>query len=146
MMGFLFQLTVLSAAPIKVSLSANPDWLKTERLENNLRPCGKCWLNNSKILLRTRSHLSNDGIRIFRHKQNWWMSLNKSGDQGALRKCSDFNQALSALNRIHRQSGGHQLRPMPCWKYKEWKPASSSSTWWQWRESRWSSLEFKDSR
>ena len=49
-MGFLLQLTVPSAAPIKVSLSANPDWLKTERLENNLRPCGKCWLNNSKIL------------------------------------------------------------------------------------------------
>ena len=35
----------------------------------------------------------------FREKQNWWISLNKSGDQGPLRNRSDFNQALSTLNR-----------------------------------------------
>ena len=37
----------------------------------------------------------------FRYKQNWWISLNKSGDQGPLRKRSDFNQALSTSNRLH---------------------------------------------
>ena len=68
---------------------------------------------------RTRFHLSNDGIRIFHYRQNWWISLNKSGDQGPLRKRSDFNQALSTLNRLHRESGGQQLRPMPHWKYQE---------------------------
>ena len=37
----------------------------------------------------------------FRYKQNWWISLNKSGDTGGpLRKRSDFNQALSTLNRL----------------------------------------------
>ena len=47
-------------------------------------------------------------------RQNWWISLNKSGNTGGpLRKRSDFNQALSALNRLHRESGGQQLRPMP---------------------------------
>ena len=40
----------------------------------------------------------------FRYKQNWWISVNKSGDQGPLRKRSDFNQALSTLNRLHRES------------------------------------------
>ena len=68
----------------------------------------------------------------FRYKQNWWISLNKSGDQGPLRKRSDFNQALSTLNRLHQESGGRQLRPLPYWKYQEQQPSSSSSsTWWQ---------------
>ena len=31
----------------------------------------------------------------FRYKQNWWISLNKSGNTGPLRNRSDFNQALS---------------------------------------------------
>ena len=43
------QLTVPSAAPIQISLSANPNQLKTERLENNLRLYGECWLNSSKF-------------------------------------------------------------------------------------------------
>ena len=47
----------------------------------------------------------------FRYKQNWWISLNKSGDQGPLRKRSDSKQALSTLNRLHRESEGQQLRP-----------------------------------
>ena len=83
----------------------------------------------------------------FRYKQNWWISLNKSGDIGPLRKRSDFNQALSTSNRLHRECGGRQLRPMPFWKYQERQPSSSSSiNWWQWSGSWWSSLEFKESR
>ena len=75
------------------------------------------------------------------YRQNWWISLNKSGDTGGpLRNRSDFNQALSTLNRLHRESGGQQLRPMPYWKYQQWQPSSSSSSiWWQWSESWWSS-------
>ena len=34
----------------------------------------------------------------FHYRQNWWMSLNKSGNTTEpMRKCSDFNQALSGL-------------------------------------------------
>ena len=76
----------------------------------------------------------------FHYRQNWWISLNKSGNTGPLRKRSDFNQALSTLNRLHQEAGGQQLGPIPYWKYKEWRPASSaSSSWWQWSESWWSS-------
>ena len=77
----------------------------------------------------------------FHYRQNWWITLNKSGiNTQPLRKRSDFNQAMSTLDRLHQEAGGQQLRPMPYCKYKEWKPASSSSsTWWQWRESWWSS-------
>ena len=55
----------------------------------------------------------------FRYIQNWWITLNKSGNTGPLRKRSDFNQALSELNRLHRESGGQQLRPMPYWMYQD---------------------------
>ena len=48
----------------------------------------------------------------FHYRQNWWISLNKSGNTGGpLRKRSAFNQALSTLNLLHRESGGRQLRP-----------------------------------
>ena len=75
----------------------------------------------------------------FRYKQNWWISLNKSGNTGPLRNRSDFNEALSTLNRLHQESGERQLRPMPFWKYQERHPSSSSSSsWWHWSGS-WSS-------
>ena len=39
-----------------------------------------------------------------RYKQNWWISFNKSGDQGPLRK--RLNHALSTLNRLHHDIPG----------------------------------------
>ena len=76
----------------------------------------------------------------FRYKRKWWISHKESGDTGPLRKRSNFNQALSTLNRVHRESGGQQLRPMPYWKYQQRQSSSSSSSsWWQWSGSWWSS-------
>ena len=47
-----------------------------------------------------------------------------------------YGERIEKLNCLHREAGGHQLEPIPYWKYKKWRPASSSSsTWWQWRES-----------
>ena len=41
----------------------------------------------------------------FTTSKNWWISLNKSGnDTQPVRKRSDFNQALSTLNRLHQRS------------------------------------------
>ena len=51
----------LSAAPIQISLSANPNQLKTERSENNLRFCGESWLTHSKfssVIEMTKVHSS----------------------------------------------------------------------------------------
>ena len=70
----------------------------------------------------------------FRYKQNWWISLNKSGNTGPLRIRSDFNEALSTKNRLHRESGA---------RHQSWR---SSSSWWQWSDSWWSSEQFKESR
>ena len=55
------KLTVPSAAPVQLSLSANPDHLKTERSVNNLRPCGEnCQISSkfSSLMVMTKVHLS----------------------------------------------------------------------------------------
>ena len=49
----------------------------------------------------------------FRYKKNWWISLNKSGKIGPVRNRSDFNEALTKLHRLHRESGEEQLAPIP---------------------------------
>ena len=48
----------------------------------------------------------------FRYKENWWISFNKSGKIGPVKDCSDFNDALTTLNRLHQESGERQLRPV----------------------------------
>ena len=55
-------------------------------------------------------------------------SLNKSGNTGPLRNRSDFNEALSTLNRLHQESGERPLRHMPFWKYSQWQQSSSLSS------------------
>ena len=76
----------------------------------------------------------------FRYKQNWWISVKKSGNTGPWRNRSDFNEALSTLNLLHQESGERPLRPMPFWKYQDrHQSSSSSSSWWQWSGSWWSS-------
>ena len=84
-------------------------------------------------------HMSQE--EFFHYRNNWRLHLNKPGsDTQQLRKRSDFKQALSPLKRLHQEAGGDELEPIPYWKYKQWKPASSfSSTWWQWQDSWWSS-------
>ena len=82
------------------------------------------------------SHYMTEAVNLH-YRQNWWVSLNKSEDQGPLRK--HFNEALSTLNRLHQESGERPLRPLPYWKYQERHPSSSSSSsWWQWKGSWWS--------
>ena len=49
MMVSLVQLTLPSVVPIQISLSGNPNQLKTERSENNLRLCGENWPTNLKF-------------------------------------------------------------------------------------------------
>ena len=72
-------------------------------------------------------HMSQEEYLHYRNK--WWLHLDKSGnDTLPLRKRFDFKQALSTLNRLHREAGGEQIEPIPYWKYKQWKPASSSSS------------------
>ena len=55
------KLTAPSAAPKQLSRCVNPNQLKTRRSESNLRLCGGCWPNSSKIsslMEMTKVHLS----------------------------------------------------------------------------------------
>ena len=56
----------------------------------------------------------------FRYRKSWWISLSNSGRSRPLRDRSDFNEALSTLNRLHQESGERQLRSVPFWKYQYW--------------------------
>ena len=56
-------LTVPSAAPMLQSQCVNPNQLKTESLENNLRLCGENWLTNSNfssLMEMTKVHSSSE--------------------------------------------------------------------------------------
>ena len=76
----------------------------------------------------------------FRYRNNWWISPSNSGRSRPLRDRSDFNDAMTTLNRLHQESGERQLKPVPFWKYQYWhQSSSSSSSWWQWSDSWWSS-------
>ena len=80
----------------------------------------------------------------FRYRRNWWISLNNDRTSGRLKNRSDFNDALTTLNRLHQESGEQQLRPVPFWEYQRWhQSSSSSSSWWQWCDSWWSSWQLK---
>ena len=49
----------------------------------------------------------------FHHRQNWWISLKKSGNTTeSVRKRSHFNQALSTLNRLHQEAVGLEVPAM----------------------------------
>ena len=54
-------------------------------------------------------HLSEEEYLYYR--QNWWISLNKSGDKGPMRKRSDFNQVLSTLESLHEEDGVEEPAP-----------------------------------
>ena len=98
----------------------------------------KCMLGHDRdedVCLKWGDQNTSLQTKLVDHSQ---LSLETLADHWEKR--SDFNQALSTLNRLHRESGGQQLRPMPYWKYQQRQPSSSSSsTSWQWSGSWWSS-------
>ena len=68
-------------------------------------------------------------------------SLNTSGRNAPMKLRSDFSEALTKLHRPHRESGEERLAPIHFYQYQKWRPSSSSSStsWWQWNDHRWSS-------
>ena len=55
-----------------------------------------------------------------------------------LKHRSDFNQALSTLQRS-QQEAGEEPHVLTYYEPKQWEAQSSSSTWWTWQGSWWSS-------
>ena len=65
----------------------------------------------------------------FKYKKNWWISLDTSGRNEPMKLRSDFNEALTKLHRLHRESGEERLAPIHSWQYQKWHPAVERS-WW----------------
>ena len=54
------------------------------------------------------------------YRNSSWLHLNKSGkDTQPLRKRSDFQEALSTLQRLHQEAEREQIERVPCWQYKQ---------------------------
>ena len=91
-------------------------------LNSNMKKSVSRWTRTRRKISRMTQE------EYFRYRKNWWISLNKSGKIGPVRDRSDFNDALTTLNRLHQESGEQQLRPVPFWKYQQWHQSSSSSS------------------
>ena len=76
-----------------------------------------------------------------RCQKNWYISLNKSGRNAPMKLRSDFREAVTTMNRLHRESGEDRPERIPFHQYQRWHSSSSSSStsWWQWNEHWWSS-------
>ena len=68
-----------------------------------------------------------------RFKKNWYMSLNKSGRNAPMKLRSDFREAVTIMNRLHRESGEERPERIPFHQFQGWHSSSSSSStsWWQ---------------
>ena len=73
-------------------------------------------------------------MRDFRRTR--YISLNKSGRNAPMKLRSDFREAVTIMNSLHRESGEKRLEPIPFYQYQRWHSSSSSSntSWWQWNE------------
>ena len=76
-----------------------------------------------------------------RYEKKWFFSLNTSGRNAPMKLRSDFREALTTMNRLHRESGEERPAPIPVYQYQKWHSSSSSSStsWCQWNEHWWSS-------
>ena len=76
-----------------------------------------------------------------RYRRNGYITLNKSGRNALMKLRSDFREAVTIMNRLHRESGEERPEPIPFHQYQRWHSSSSSSStsWWQWNENWWSS-------
>ena len=72
-------------------------------------------------------------------KKNCNIALNKSGRNAPMKLRSDFREAVTIVNRLHREFGEERPEPILFHQYQRWHSlSSSSSSWWQWNE-HWSS-------
>ena len=75
-----------------------------------------------------------------RKRENWYITLNKSGRNAPVKLRPDFREALTNMHRLHRESGGERPEPIHLSQYQRWHSSSSSfsTSWWQWNEHWWS--------
>ena len=74
-------------------------------------------------------HLSEQKYSYYKNK--WWLHSNKQGSNTQpLRNRSDFNQALSTLERLQQEAGKEPYVSTYSYKHKQWQLAQSSPSTW----------------
>ena len=66
-----------------------------------------------------------------------YITLNKSGRNAPMKLRSDFREAVTIMDRLHRESGEERPDTIALYQYQRWHSSSSSSSstsWWQWNE------------
>ena len=72
-------------------------------------------------------HLSPEEFR--RYQGQWYLTLNKSGNNGPRKLRPDFRTAVSMKNCLHLESGEQVEEPISPEQCRRWHPSSSTS-WW----------------
>ena len=65
-----------------------------------------------------------------RYQGQWYLTLNKSGKNAPMRLRSDFQAAVTIMNRPHREPGEERAEPTLFRQYHRRHPSSSSDSWW----------------
>ena len=52
-------------------------------------------------------------MKFQRYQKQWYLTLNKSGNNAPMRLRSDFRDAVTIKNRLHRESGEERAKPIP---------------------------------
>ena len=93
----------------------------------------KRWTNLQKKTVRIISLQRN----FKRYQGQWYLTLNKSGNNGPVRLRPDFRACVSLKNRLHRESGEQVAEPISPQQYRIWHPSSNTSWWdtseWDWK-------------
>ena len=74
--------------------------------------------------------------RVERYRENWYISLKKSGRNAPMKLRSDFREALTNMHRLHCESGEERPEPIPHYRHQRRHSSSSSSSAsrWHWNE------------
>ena len=54
-----------------------------------------------------------------RYQKNWFLTLNKSGKNAPMKLRSDVREAVTIMNRLHRESGEGRPKPIPFYQYQK---------------------------
>ena len=97
------------------SFSTRPSisWIATQ---NWLDPWEKC-IAMDKLAQQDHSYCPTSE-EYERYKKNWYISLNKSGRNAPMKQRSDFREAVTIMNRLHRESGEERPEPIPVYQYQ----------------------------
>ena len=90
-------------------------------VNHNSQSDGQTKVQRNGRTCKTKSHVPSiyKGI-LKRYQGQWYLTLNKSGENGLMRHRPDFRAAVFLTNRLHRESGEQVAEPFSPGQYRRW--------------------------